>query len=89
VVAITHPGSGTMFLSITACLLLFIVAGTGATNISLSDHSFVSSEASFIIYKDPSLSDSTSMSSVYLELVLVLLIVYTIYVYLSSSSNFI
>ena len=45
-----------MFLGITACLLLFVVAGTGATDISLSDCLYVSSKALFMICKNPSLS---------------------------------
>ena len=60
-----------MFLGIIACLLLFIVAGTSVTNISLSNHLFK-------IYKNPSLSNSASILSVCLKLVLVFFIVYTI-----------
>ena len=67
-----------MFIGITAYSLLFIVAGTGTIDISLSDYLFISSKASFMIYKDSSLSDNASISSVYLELVLVVLVVYTI-----------
>ena len=70
-----HPESGTIFFSMVA-YVLFIVAGTGATDILLSDHSLVSSETLFMICKNPSLSDSASILSICLELVLVLLIVY-------------
>ena len=62
-----------MFLDITACLLVFVVTGTGITDIALSNCSVVLSEVSFVICKDPSHSDSTSMLSVLLELILVLL----------------
>ena len=66
-----------MFLGVIACSLLFIIASTGTIDISVSDHSYVSSEASFVICKNPSLSDSASILFVCLELVLVLLVVYT------------
>ena len=62
-----------MFLSITAYLFVFVVTGTGATDIALSDCSVVLSEVSFVIRKDSSHSNSVSMSSVLLEFVLVLL----------------
>ena len=62
-----------------ACVL-FIIASTGATDIFSSDCLLVLSEASFVICKDPSLSDSTLILSAHLEFVLVLLMVYTIYV---------
>jgi len=75
-----HPGSGTILFGIAAYLLLFVVAGAGAVDISLSDCSYVSSKASFVICKDSSLSDSTSILSVHLELILVLLVVYTTHV---------
>ena len=71
-----HPRSKTILFGIIACVLSFIVTGTGATDISLSDHSYVCSKASFIICKDPSFSNSVSILSVCLKLVLVLLIVY-------------
>ena len=77
---LNHSRSGTILFSIIACSLLFIVTGAGATDISLSDHLFVSSEASFIIYKNPSLSNSASILSICLELILVLLMVYTTHV---------
>jgi len=69
-----------MFLSIIACLLLFVIASTGATDISLSDHLYVSSEALFVICKNPSLSDNASILSVHLKLILVLLVVYATYI---------
>ena len=65
-----------MFLDITAYLLLFIITSAGVVNISLSDCSHVSSKASFVIYKDLSLSKSASILSIHFELVLVLLVVY-------------
>ena len=55
-----HSGSGTIFFSIAACLLSFVIASAGAVDISSSDHSYVSSEVLFVICKDPSLSDSVS-----------------------------
>jgi len=67
-----------MLFGIMACVLSFIVAGAGATDISSSDHPYVSSEALFVICKNPSLSDSALILSIHLELILVLLIVYTI-----------
>ena len=66
-----------MVFGVIACTLSFIVTSAGATDISLSDHSYVSSKALFIICKDSSLSDSSSILFIHLELVLVLLIVYT------------
>jgi len=59
-----HPGSGTILFSITACILSFIVAGTGAIDISLSVCLFVSLEALFIIFKDFILSDMTLIFSI-------------------------
>ena len=38
-----------MFLGITAYSLLFIIASTGDTDISLSDCSYISSETLFVI----------------------------------------
>ena len=75
-----HPESRTMLLGIIACSLLFVVAGTGATDISSSDHLLISSEALFIICKNPSLSNSILILSVCLKLILVLLVVYAIHV---------
>ena len=67
-----------MIFSIIAYTLSFIVTSAGTTDISLSDHLYISSEALFVIYKDSSLSDSSSILFIHFELVLVLLIVYTI-----------
>ena len=67
---LNHPGSRTILFSITVYLLLFIVAGTGATDISLSNCSFILLEVLFIICKDPSLSDNASILSVLYELIL-------------------
>ena len=69
-----------MLFGIAACLLSFVVAGAGAIDISSSNCLYVSSEALFMIYKDPSFSDSASILSVCLELILVLLMVYTTHV---------
>jgi len=74
---LNHPGSGTIFLGITACLFVFVVTGTGATDITLSNCSVVLSEVLFVIYKDPNHSNSASILSILLELILVLLVVYT------------
>ena len=69
----------TILFSIVACVL-FIIVGIGATDILSSDCSVVSFEALFMICKDLSLFKSASILSIHLELVLVLLVVYTIYV---------
>jgi len=58
-------------------MLSFVAVGAGATDISSSDHLYVSSEALFVICKDPSFSDNVSILSIRLELVLVLLVIYT------------
>ena len=63
-----------MFLDITACLFVFVVTDTSATDIASSDRSVILSEVLFVICKDSSHSDSVSMSSVLLELILVLLL---------------
>ena len=65
-----------MLLGIIACFLLFVVASTGTIDISLSNCLLILPEASFVICKDPSLSNSASILSIYLELILVLLVVY-------------
>ena len=71
-----HPGSKIIFSSITAYPFSFVITGAGTIDISLSDHSYISSKASFVIYKDPSLFDNASILSVCLELILVLLVAY-------------
>ena len=78
-----------MFLGITVCLLVFIVTGTGATDIASSDRSVVSSEVSFVICKDSSRSDSASMLFVLLELVLVLFcgLHHTYFIYCSAVAS--
>jgi len=53
-----YPGFETMFLGITACSFVFVVTGSSTLDIALSDHSIVSSEVLFVIYKDPSYSDN-------------------------------
>ena len=55
-----------MFLGMTAYLLVFVVTSTGAIDIASSDHSIVLFKVLFVIYKDPSCSDNTSMLSVLL-----------------------
>ena len=69
-----------MLFSVIAYMLLFIITGTSAADISLSDHLLVSSEALFMICIDLSLSNSASISSVCLELILFLLMAYTTYI---------
>ena len=59
-----------MFLGMTACLFMFVVTGASATDTALSDCSVVLFKVSFVIYKDPSCSDSVSM-------LFILLVVYT------------
>ena len=86
-----HPGSGTMFFGNPAWTFSLTVAaiGAGATDISVSvcSYSLVSFEASFVICKDPSLSDSASRSFVCLELVLFVLRSYVLHVFRSSTDN--
>ena len=65
-----HPGFKTILFGIIACLFMFVVIGAVATDISLSDFSVVLSKILFVICKDSSHSNSTSMSSILLELVL-------------------
>jgi len=62
---------------------MFAITSTGATDITLSDCSVVLSEVLFMICKDFSHSNNASMSSVLLELVLVLLcgLYHTCFVY--------
>jgi len=68
---------------------MFVVTGTSATDITLSDCSIVLSEVLFVICKDSSHSDSTSILSILLELVLVLLLWSTPHMfYLLPSSDF-
>ena len=63
-----HPGSGTILLGIVAYMFSF--AGTGATDISLSDCSYISSEALFMIFKDLNLLNNTLISFILCELIL-------------------
>jgi len=77
---LNHSGFETILFGITAYALLFVVTGTSALNISLSDCLYVSCEALFIICKNLNFSDSISISSIHLEIILVLLIVYTTHV---------
>ena len=64
-----HPGSGTILFGIIACALLFTVTGASTSDIFMSICLY-SSKALFLIHKDPSHSDNTSILSVLLELVL-------------------
>ena len=66
-----HPGSGTMFLGNPAYMfsLSATAAGAGATDISSVVVCSYSSEASSVICKDSSRSNSASISFVLLELV--------------------
>ena len=65
-----YPGSRTILLGIIACLFMFIIdAGAGAVDISVSNHLY-SSKALFVICKNPSCCDNTSISSVLLKIVL-------------------
>ena len=68
-----YPGSGTIFFGTPAWTFsLFATAtGAGATDISSVVVCSYSSKASSVICKDPSCSDSASISFVLLELVLV------------------
>jgi len=70
-----------MFLGMTVYSLVFVITGIGATNIA-------SSEVSVMICKDPSHSDSASMLSVLLELILILLydLYHTCFVYCPAVS---
>jgi len=70
-----------MFFGITVCLFVFVVTGSGATDIALSNHSVVLSKVLFVICKHPSCSDNASILSVLLELVLVLLSWYSPHVF--------
>jgi len=81
--SLNYSKSETMFLGIIACLFVFVVTGTSVIDIVLSDYFIVLSKVLFVIYKDPSHSDSASMSSVLLELILVLLcgLHYTYFIY--------
>ena len=63
-----YPGSRTILLGTTT--YTFSLISTGATNISSSDHSFISSKASFVIFNNPSLSDSASISFILYKLIL-------------------
>ena len=68
-----HPRSGTMFFSNSAWtfLLFAAAASTSATNISSVVVCSYLSEASSVIFKDSSHSNSASISFVLFELVLV------------------
>ena len=62
-----HPRSGTMFLSISAYAILLFTAGAVGISVSICLSSF---ETSFVILKDPSLSNNALISFVLLKLVL-------------------
>jgi len=82
-----------MFFGIPACTFSLIAAGTGATDISVSDLLSLL-ETSSVICEDPSHSDSASILFILLELVLIPLcsLYYTYFVqqilYLVSSMDF-
>ena len=63
-----HSGSETILLGSVAYIFSF--AGTGATDISLSDCLYISSEALFVIFKDPNLLNNTLISFILHELIL-------------------
>jgi len=90
---LNHPGSKTIFLGTIAYLFVFIITSTGAIDIALSDHSIVLSKILFVICKDPSHSDSASILSVFLKLILVplcsLYYMYFIYCPVVTSPNFV
>jgi len=65
-----YPRFRTILFGITVCMLLFVIASAGAADISLFDHLFILLEASFVIFKDPNLSNSVSISFVLYKLVL-------------------
>jgi len=78
-----------MFLGMTAYLFVFVVTGPGATDIALSNRSVVLFKVLFVICKNSSHSYSASMSSVLLELVLVLFSWFSPHVFcLLSGGNF-
>ena len=68
-----HPGSGTMFFSNSTWMFLLFAAaaGAGATDISSVVVCLYLSEASSVIFKNPSHSNSAFISFVLLELILV------------------
>ena len=83
-----HPGSEIILLGITACTLLFVIAGAISIDISLSIHSFVLLEVLFMICNDSSLSNNVSILFILYKLILFLLWS-MLYVFHSlSSGNF-
>ena len=77
---LNYPRSRTIFFGVAACILLFVIANTGTADIFSSDCSYISSKTLSVICKDPSLFNNASISFVYFELIVVLLMVYAIYV---------
>ena len=67
-----HPRSGTILLDVIACMFSLFIAYAGASDISMSVHSYLF-EASSVICKDLSHSDNASILFILLKLVLVLL----------------
>ena len=65
-----HPGSGTILFGIPACTFSLVTAAAGAPDISVSVRSYSSVDVSSLICKDPSRSDSASISLVLCEPVL-------------------
>ena len=66
-----HLGSGTMFFSNPTWMFLLFAAAAGATDISSVVVCLYLSEASSVIFKNPSHSNSVFISFVLLELILV------------------
>ena len=77
---LNHSRSETILFGITAYMLLFIVTSAGAIDISLSDLLFVSLEASFMIFKDPNISNNVYRLFILYELILSFFVDYFIYV---------
>ena len=67
---LNHFESRTILFGVTAYILLFIVAGTSAIDISSSDCLFILLEALFVIFKNLSLLDNVSISSILCKLIL-------------------
>ena len=67
---------------------MFSFANAGATDISLSDCSYISSEALFVIFKDSNLWDNILILFILCELVLSSHELYYIYFILCSSGSF-
>ena len=84
-----HPRSGIIFFGISANTFppISMAMGADAVDISVSICLLVSFEASFVIFRDPNLSDNASKLFVRLELVLFILHSYVLYMFRSSTDN--